>query len=173
MAIVINGSGTVTGLAVGGLPDGTVDKDTLAVGVQSKVLQVVQGSTATAVSSSTNTFVDTGLTATITPSATTSKILVLIVHNGCNKSSANSNNTIDIRLLRGASTITSAIGALNGTATAVQITTSASIEYLDSPATTAATTYKTQFRSRNNLASVDVQFAGVNTSTITLMEIGV
>jgi hypothetical protein len=30
MAIVINGSGTVTGLAVGGLPDGTVDADTLA-----------------------------------------------------------------------------------------------------------------------------------------------
>jgi len=30
MAIVINGSGTVTGLAVGGLPDGTVDSGTLA-----------------------------------------------------------------------------------------------------------------------------------------------
>ena len=30
MAIVINGSGTVTGLAVGGLPDGTVDAGTLA-----------------------------------------------------------------------------------------------------------------------------------------------
>jgi len=30
MAVVINGSGTVTGLAVGGLPDGTVDTDTLA-----------------------------------------------------------------------------------------------------------------------------------------------
>ena len=30
MAIVINGSGTVTGLSVGGLPDGTVDNDTLA-----------------------------------------------------------------------------------------------------------------------------------------------
>ena len=32
MAITINGSGTVTGLAVGGLPDGTVDADTLAAG---------------------------------------------------------------------------------------------------------------------------------------------
>ena len=30
MAITINGSGTVTGLAVGGLPDGTVDAGTLA-----------------------------------------------------------------------------------------------------------------------------------------------
>ena len=32
MSIVINGSGTVTGLAVGGLPDGTVDSDTIATG---------------------------------------------------------------------------------------------------------------------------------------------
>ena len=30
MAVIINGSGTVTGLAVGGLPDGSVDADTLA-----------------------------------------------------------------------------------------------------------------------------------------------
>ena len=33
MAIVINGSGTVTGLSVGGLPDGTVDADTVAADV--------------------------------------------------------------------------------------------------------------------------------------------
>ena len=33
MPIVINGSGTVTGLSVGGLPDGTVDADTLATSV--------------------------------------------------------------------------------------------------------------------------------------------
>ena len=38
MAIVINGSGTVTGLAVGGLPDGTVDNDTIASGVTSSKL---------------------------------------------------------------------------------------------------------------------------------------
>jgi hypothetical protein len=37
MAIVINGSGTVTGLSVGGLPDGTVDADTLASGAVNSV----------------------------------------------------------------------------------------------------------------------------------------
>ena len=31
MPIAINGSGTITGLSVGGLPDGTVDADTLAI----------------------------------------------------------------------------------------------------------------------------------------------
>ena len=38
MAIVINGSGTITGLSVGGLPDGTVDNDTIASGVASSKL---------------------------------------------------------------------------------------------------------------------------------------
>ena len=52
MPITFNGNGTVTGLAVGGLPDGSVDADTLAAnavtsgklasGVGGKVLQVVQ-----------------------------------------------------------------------------------------------------------------------------------
>ena len=32
MPITINGDGSITGLAVGGLPDGTVDADTLASG---------------------------------------------------------------------------------------------------------------------------------------------
>ena len=37
MAIVINGSGTVTGISVGGLPDGIVDSDMIASGVLSDV----------------------------------------------------------------------------------------------------------------------------------------
>ena len=49
MPITINGNGTVTGLSVGGLPDGTVDADTLADGAvtaakkgSGSVLQVLQ-----------------------------------------------------------------------------------------------------------------------------------
>ena len=37
MPIVINGTGTVTGLSVGGLPDGTVDRDTLATNTGKKI----------------------------------------------------------------------------------------------------------------------------------------
>ena len=36
MPLTIAGSGTITGLAVGGLPDGTVDADTLAAGTAAK-----------------------------------------------------------------------------------------------------------------------------------------
>ena len=44
-----------------------------------KVLQVVQASTSTAVSNSTSTLADTGLSATITPRSASSKILVMLV----------------------------------------------------------------------------------------------
>ena len=38
MAIVINGSGTITGISAGGLPDGSVDSDTLATGIDATKL---------------------------------------------------------------------------------------------------------------------------------------
>ena len=38
MAIVINGSGSITGLSAGGLPDGSVDSDTLATGIDATKL---------------------------------------------------------------------------------------------------------------------------------------
>ena len=75
MAIAINGAGTITGLSVGGLPDGSVDADTLASGVGGKVLQVLQNVKSDAQSISGNTWT-TVLSQAITPAATSSKILV-------------------------------------------------------------------------------------------------
>ena len=69
MPITINGSGTITGLSVGGLPDGTVDGDTLASGVGGKILQVVEATTTTEVSSTSATLADSGLSASITPAS--------------------------------------------------------------------------------------------------------
>ena len=39
MPVTINGDGSITGLAVGGLPDGSVDADTLGFQVQSQPLR--------------------------------------------------------------------------------------------------------------------------------------
>ena len=69
------------------------------------LLQVVQGTTSTETRNSTNTLADTTLTAAITPSATSSKILVTVMQNGCDKSSGNSGNQMILKLLRGASII--------------------------------------------------------------------
>jgi len=78
MALVFNGSAnTIAGLAVGGLPDGSVDSDTLASSVTTgKILQVASGTTSTEVEVSSTSFTDTGLSATITPSSGT-KILIM------------------------------------------------------------------------------------------------
>jgi hypothetical protein len=137
------------------------------------VLQVVNATYALEVASSTDTFVDTGLTASITPTSASSKILVLVFQNGLFKTSASTNTCIDLKLLRGATNLLDPnfIGAALETGTNSTNVASASVAYLDSPATTSSTTYKTQFRSRNNTAAVRVQYGNLSHSTITLMEI--
>ena len=136
-----------------------------------KILQVVQGSTSTAVSNSSNTLASTGLSASITPSSADSKILVSVKHNGCAKSNANATTSMDIVLIRNNVSILQPIGAYLETNTLMSLVSDASFDLLDSPASTAAQTYRTDFRSRNADASVSVQYANVNTSTITLMEV--
>jgi hypothetical protein len=135
------------------------------------VLQVVNATYSTITSNSTSTYADTGLTATITPSSASNKILVFVSQNGCRKQT---NDTfLQVRLVRTATTIATFAGAAGYTGSAATNDIgSVSIEYLDSPATTSATTYKTQLASGSNNAQVNVQTAS-ETSTITLMEIAV
>ena len=144
---------------------GTIAASALPAG---SVLQVVNATYGVDVGSSTNTFVDTGLTATITPRSTSSKILVIVNQSGCSKAN---NAYMHLQLLRGASSLI----VFETTALFTNTTTSNNIgacstTYLDSPATTSATTYKTQVASRSNNASVYVQ-NNASYSTITLMEI--
>ena len=143
---------------------------TLAAG--GKVLQVVMGSTATTASNSTTTAADTGLTATITPSSVSSKVLVLVNQQGCYKSGASSNNALNLKLLRGATTIQQIATNLFYNTTVGELSGSVSAAYLDTPATTSATTYKTQFYNYLAAASVSVQIQNVDLSTIILLEIG-
>jgi hypothetical protein len=136
-----------------------------------KILQVINATTSTEVGLASSTFTDTGLTATITPSATTSKILVLVNQNGMYKSSQAADNGVKLRLMRGATSIVT-ISVLDAfTNTSIQNNVASGTNYLDSPATTSAVTYKTQFANYTNQATVAVQVASA-TSTITLMEIG-
>jgi hypothetical protein len=136
-----------------------------------KILQVVMGSTSTNVSTSSGTYSDTGLTATITPSATTSKVLVLATQNGCFKNTTTFTG-IDMILVRNGSQVIQIAGGAgsNGVAENNLIPTIAT-SYLDSPASTSALTYKTQFRVSNG-GSVGVQRNAEPTSSIILLEIG-
>jgi hypothetical protein len=136
-----------------------------------RVLQVVSANFSTQRSNTTTTYTDTGLTATITPSATSSKVLVLVNQSGIAKGGASAATGCDIELLRGA-TVISLIGyavAYTGAADANYVGSVSSI-YLDSPTTTSATTYKTQFKNQVAADGVSVQ-TGSTMSNIVLMEI--
>lgn len=137
----------------------------------SKVVQIVHASTTTDTSSSSVSFADTTLTATITPTSASNQILVFVNQNGLQKSNGDSQNAIDINLFRGATSITTITQSAGYTNTALQLwLATASTVYLDSPATTSATTYKTQFRTPSSNPSISVQKSGTR-STITLMEV--
>ena len=175
MTMVINGTGTITGLSVGGLPDGTVTGADLAAGAARTnwgaggVLQVVQGTYATQVTSTSTTLADTGLSASITPTSSSSKILV-IVSQAFAAYTGSGNVTIN-RAGTDVITFGYGTGLNNGGATS---TFYQSFQYLDSPATTSATTYKTRFNRLSGAGTVYAQYAdanGTQQSVITLMEI--
>jgi len=129
------------------------------------------------------TWTDTGLTISITPSLSTSKVLIFANINGLYKSPGNDNSRIGLRLLRNSTNIFNIEGrALNsGSAESLGVGSS-SATYLDSPATTSATTYKVQMLNWVYADYVAVNMISDNasgrpymysTSSITVMEIGV
>jgi len=133
------------------------------------VLQVINATYSSTTSSSSSTYADTGLTATITLSSTSSKVLVIVDQAGLSKQTNDAN--INLKLLRNGSDlaiVTSGAG-YTGTTTTNYVGNSG-ISYLDSPASISALTYKTQIASANNNASVACQ-VNSSVSTITLMEI--
>jgi hypothetical protein len=149
---------------------------TLAAGGGGKVLQVVTATSSSAISINSTTFTDTGLTATITPTLATSKILVLLTQSFAHSRSANE-TAVGWRLLKGATAVWSydAPFAAQFQATGASATQQyglLNMKYVDSPATTSATTYKTQGKvlTTANSGISDWQYG--SGSTITLLEIG-
>jgi len=140
-----------------------------------KLLQVVGAITTTATTIATTTYTDTTITATITPTSATSKIMVFV--NGYTfQTRASANQAIGLKLVRGATDIytnTYALAPSITGATNIDWNSFIPIMYLDSPATTSATTYKIQGRvfQTSSAGSSTWQSDGFG-STITLMEIG-
>jgi hypothetical protein len=134
-----------------------------------KVIQVVQGNHSSPTINTTNTQIDTGLTATITPKFASSKILVIVQQGGCYKSPGNANNWLLLYLYRNAILRSSTFGAYSASALALNVGTMG-FSFLDDPATTSPVTYKTRFANDVNASSVAVNFGG-GTSFITLLEV--
>jgi hypothetical protein len=143
-----------------------------------KVLQVVQAMYSTATTITSTTMTDTGLSLSITPTSATSKILVLV-----NQQAAfyrgSTQQGHQMRIMRNATEIyntgvTTSAGWIFGvTLSEIGAGGFVALSYLDSPATTSATTYKTQGRvfTAANSGELYYQTSGSN-SIITLLEIG-
>jgi hypothetical protein len=142
-----------------------------------KVLQVVSAVTTTQTSIASTTLADTTITASITPTASTSKILVIVNAEFFNNR-LTTNTAAKARLLRGATTIVDypddTFQFINaGGASSASWAGILPVTYLDSPATTSSTTYKLQgaVQTTANSCSVTFQYSSAP-STITLLEIG-
>jgi hypothetical protein len=141
-----------------------------------KVLQVVTGTSTTSTVIATTTPTDTTLTATITPTLNTSKILVLISQ-PVNSERNTKKSYVGWTLLRGATAINGSGSTAVFGSYAEAVTTSAfrmigAMSYLDSPATTSATTYKTQGRVDDTANGATSTWNTEGTSSIVLLEIG-
>ena len=165
------------------IPSGaTIDASAGTAAGFGKVLQVVYSSLTTAATTTSTSYVDTGLTATITPSSASNKVLVL-----CNVMASNVAGSTFVNILRGATTIISQTagstmdtnnawatgGGANWTG-ADRVMTNPSMVYLDSPSSTSATVYKAQFLVDSstgyiNRWALSAALGGV--STLCLMEI--
>jgi hypothetical protein len=167
MPISINGSGTVTGISVGGLPDGIVDTDMLAAGAVTAakrgagaILQVVSTNVTgtSSVSVPSNSLADTPATVTITSTAANSKFLISAGINGEPSSSDHDYGFVLRRVIGGSGTSIN-IGDSAGSRSRISFmqstgywaddnssTPSSSVlaPYLDSPSQAAGTaiTYK-------------------------------
>ena len=140
--------------------------------VSSAVVQVVSATNSTAVSTTGTTYVDSNLSATITPTSSSNKILVLVSTPALTYYGGNSAIGYT-RLLRGSTFITGDVANLGlnqGSGTETDCRIQQTMVYLDSPATTSATTYKMQFRSDGGSRSVTLQ-VGNNIGSIILMEV--
>ena len=178
--IVGTGAATFDNLTVGANGTTLVADSTASTGLKwataaagGKVLQVVSATYSTATSTGSNTFIDSGLSASITPTLNTSKVLVLTMQfAGCYTTSNYTSNYV--KLMRGATDLTtSANPALfygGATFSTNELDAVVSFSYLDSPATTSSTTYKTQFK-QGNTGTATINSGG-SLSSIILMEIG-
>ena len=151
-----------------------------AVGGGGKVLQVVDATTSTSTTIASTSYTDTTITATITPTLNTSKILILVtglfqMYRG---SVASPQQSCKVQIVKNGTSLKD-FGFIN-TFTVQNVTfelnskQTYSQTYLDSPASTSALTYKIQSAAEStaNSGAVYWQAGTNNTSTIQLLEIG-
>ena len=150
----------------------SIPKATLPTG---SVLQVVSATSTTSTTITGASYADTGLSASITPTSSSSKILVLVYQPFRFTGTSTGGG---ILLFRNTTQLTTVNADPNPYlyyfTTGADLYSEFNASFLDSPATTSSTTYKTQARPYSGAGACVFQNTGPNAnnmSTITLMEI--
>jgi hypothetical protein len=167
-----------------GVPSGYTSAQVVqAVPVPKGIVQVVSTLKTNTFTTTSTTFTDiTGLSVSITPTSATNKVLVIFTVQAASAAV----KTSYLQLMRDSTAIAIGDTASNRSRSTVvvrknedNITDTVSIMFLDSPATTSATTYKLQgrtessstlFINRDNVYSDAVAYS-TQASTITVMEV--
>jgi hypothetical protein len=154
MTMIIDGSNGVT------FPNSTIQASA------GSVLQVVNATYSTQVSTTSASYVTSNLTASITPRFSTSKILVLISGSG---SAAPNGGARFIVYRNGTTALTSTFqNDIENPSGAYSLAVPVNLSAIDSPAATSSTSYTLYFLSVSGTAYAQINGA---TSSITLMEI--
>ena len=172
MALVLDGSGDITGLTAGALPSNVIGSGA--------VLQVVSACTTTTFTSTSQTFADIGLSATITPTSSSSKIAIFANFGDTSSQNQGSPAGNKLVLFRNSTQLGGGIAIANGGNFANQWNYSGSnnehsissghVSFIDSPNSTSSLTYK--FQGATQTTGRTMEFMRDNTiGHIILMEI--
>ena len=159
----VSGSGTIaltnqlSGMTSASVPSGSV-------------IQVIEGTTATQVLTTSSSYVTTGLTLTITPSSASSKMLVSF-STPADAVSGTTHTGGDFTIYRGSTDILSRGGdTFYSNINSINLAGYAAMSKLDSPNTASAVTYTVYFRARNGSTTMKSQHNN-SQGTITAIEI--
>jgi len=147
---------------------GTIKRIDASLVGRGKLLQVVSAVADVELAKTGSTYEDIPeMTASITPSSSSNKVLVLVQI--ANASKTGGDSQLDLRLLRD-STAVHLIGGLNDGSSTAQTSLGGIMIFLDSPSSTSSLTYKVQLSNRDGNGTVTVQ-GNNKDGSITLMEI--
>ena len=149
---------------------GTPTASSLGISGVGKIGQVVSATTSTAVTNSTTSYADIGLSVTITPTSTSSKIYINAAVTNIETTSPETNVTTQHRILRDATEVVRYNTArINGVES--DSGGSNALLVLDSPSTTSAITYKIQQRVEVAGGRTSISQHNTGASTIVAMEV--
>jgi hypothetical protein len=139
-----------------------------------KVLQVVQSAYSTAVTTTSGTYVNSGFTVSITPSSSTSKVLIMTSFNFYTAGRTDVGGAVQITRASGATVVypQNALYTHYVDGVSNSVLTQNSMQFLDSPATTSAITYELQYRQTSGAGTTAGLGFANQTTTLIALEIG-